>query len=307
MVTAVIAALALGCVPGGGPSQEPTFTFDKARAWDHLIKQVDFGYRVPGEPAHIECRDYLAAELRKHTDNVRFQEFTHRWSQTGRTLRMWNVVGEQDWADAKVRVVVLAHWDTRPTADMENDILKQRKPIAGANDGASGVAVLLELARVMRQHKPKDLGIMYLFTDGEDLGPGLNEMFLGAEHFAKNLPRPRPDYGILLDMVGDKDLEIPMEPNSVNYAPGLMRDLFNHAHQIGLGKTFPKRNGPWIEDDHIPLNRAGLPTIDLIDFDYPYWHTLQDTPDKCSPESLEKIGRLMESWLRQDPPWRYTR
>jgi Zn-dependent M28 family amino/carboxypeptidase len=215
---------------------------------------------------------------------------------------MWNVIGEQNWKDAKVRVLLLAHWDTRPTADMDPDEAKRLQPILGANDGASGVAVLLELARVLKVAKP-EVGIMYLFTDGEDLGPGLEEMFLGARAFARSMPTPRPDYGILLDMVGDKNLEVPMEPNSQRYAPDLVRELYRHAAQIGLKKTFPMVYGLPISDDHIPLNEAGLPTIDLIDFTYEPWHTHADTVDKSSPESLGKVGKLLESWLTKKPPF----
>jgi len=244
--------------------------------------------------------------MKKSCDNVRLQEFTHKWSRNGRVLPMWNIVGEQNWKDAKTRVVLLAHWDTRPTADMELDSIRQSTPIAGANDGASGVAVLLELMRTFKEKAP-EVGIMYVLTDGEDVGPELDEMFLGAKVLAKNLPTPRPDYGILLDMIGDKDLEVPMEPNSVSYARNLMYALYTHAAQVGLGRTFPMVPGPAIEDDHMPLNQAGFPTIDLIDFSYPAWHTLKDTPDKCSPESLGKVGKLLETWFRKSPPYQFKK
>ncbi len=242
-------------------------------------------------------------EMRKHCENVRTQEFSHRWSRDSRTYTMWNVLGEQNWKDAKVRVVLLAHWDSRPFADQELDPAKAKKPVLGANDGASGVAVLLELMRAVKGRLPKDLGILYLMTDGEDLGPELTEMFLGAEHFAKNIPNPRPDYGILLDMIGDADLQIPVEPNSNYYARDLVRAFYRHAASIGLKDTFPDKYGMVIEDDHIPLNRAGIPTMDLIDFEYEPWHTLRDTPDKCSAASLGKVGKAMESWLLQTPVW----
>ncbi len=216
-------------------------------------------------------------------------------------MTMWNVVGDQNWANAKTRVLLITHWDTRPYADQEWDAAAAKKPVLGANDGASGVAVLLELARVLKQTLPPDVGVTYLFTDGEDLGPSLSEMFLGAVHFTKNMPKPRPDYGILIDMIGDKDLQVPMEPNSMRYAPTLHKAVYDHAEKIGLGKTFPKIEGPVIEDDHIPLNRAGLPTIDLIDFDYEHWHTVNDTVDKVSADSLGKVGKLLQSWLEQKP------
>jgi Zn-dependent M28 family amino/carboxypeptidase len=272
-----------------------------------LKKQCDFGPRPPGSEAHRKTQAWLAEEMRKYCDNVRIQSFSHYWSVNQRTLAMGNVLGEQNWKDAKVRVVLLAHWDTRPYADHDPDPEKAKLPILGANDGASGVAVLLGVMRAMKDNLPKDLGILYLMTDGEDLGPGLDEMFLGATHFSKNLPTPKPDYGILLDMVGDKDLVIPVEPYSYEAAPELMRDLFGLAARLGMSSTFPWRGGPRIEDDHRPLIRAGIPTIDLIDFSYEPWHTAGDTVDKCSPGSLGKVGRLMVAWLRQAPVWQPPR
>ncbi|MFZ4507097.1 MAG: M28 family peptidase [Fimbriimonas sp.] len=284
-----------------------TADFDANLAWGHLTKQVAFGPRKPGTTGHIQCRDWLTSELKKSCENVRLQELSHKWSADGKTYTMWNILGEQNWEKAKVRVLLLAHWDTRPTADMEQDDAKAAKPILGANDGASGVAVLLELARALKLQSHPDVGVMFLLTDGEDLGPGLDEMFLGARAFAKAIPTPRPEYGILLDMIGDKDLRIPIEPNSYAAAPDLVRNLYRHADKIGLGTTFPATLGPTIEDDHIPLIQAGLPTIDLIDFDYAPWHTLGDTVDKCSPASLGKVGRLLASWLRQPTPYRLSK
>lgn len=277
-------------------------SFSKQLAWNHLVKQVNIGPRYPGSDGHLKCRDWIVEEMKKVAQDTATQEFTHKWSK-GPTKTMWNVTATQGWKDAKVRIVVLAHWDTRPTADYDPVPANQGKPILGANDGASGVAVLVELARVMQFRRPKDLGIMYLFTDGEDLGPSLDEMFLGAKHFVKNLPSPRPDYGILLDMIGDKDLKIPVEPNSLSYARELTLAFFNLAKVRGFGSTFPMEEGPIIEDDHIPLNQAGIPTLDLIDFDYEPWHTLGDTIDKCSADSLGKVGDMMVEWLVQSPPF----
>ncbi len=297
------------CVSVAGSSQstpaKAALSFDQTKAWEHLVKQCGFGPRFPGSAAHVKCRDFLFAEMKKHVSNVRLQELAHKWSRDGKTYTMWNVLGDQNWADAKVRVVVLAHWDTRPTADMESSPADRAKPIVGANDGASGVAVLLVLMRVMKERAPKDLGILYLLTDGEDLGPELQEMFLGAVHFAKNPGKPKPDYGILLDMIGDKDLSIPMEPNSDYYAQPLLRAFYRHVGTLGLRSTFPQAFGPIIADDHIALNESGIPTIDLIDFSYEPWHTLADTQDKCSADSLGKVGRALESWLSQSPPWAF--
>ncbi len=204
-------------------------------------------------------------------------------------------------------MLLVAHWDCRAEAELDRDTANQKKPIPGADDNASGVAVLLELSRVLKDHLPAGVGIEYLMTDGQALGPKRNEMFLGSEAFAKDLPNhPKPTYGIVVDMVGKKDLNVPMELNSMMHAKTLCYALCRHASQIGLGDVFPMDFGLELADDHVPLNLAGVRTIDLIDFHYlQYYHTLQDTPDKCSPDSLGKVGKLLQTWLQKDPPFTY--
>lgn len=278
--------------------------FDGKRAYEDLVTQCSFGPRKPGSEAHKKCRDWLQAEMAKSCDDVRLQEFRHEWSQTSKQVTMWNIIGEQNWKDAKVRVVLMAHWDTRPYADQDWDRENQLKPIVGANDGASGVAVLLELMRAFKKDLPKEVGIQYVLDDGEDLGPRLDEMFLGARAYVRVMPNPKPDYGILLDMIGDKDLRVPMDPESLRYARPVVHALYDHAKSIGLGSTFPSVEGPEISDDHVPVNEAGIKMIDLIDFDYDPWHTMQDTADKCSAESLGKVGKLLESFLRKQPAFK---
>lgn len=309
LATLALFALASHAVPTP-PQQDPTVAkapavkFDSARAWTDLTTQVAFGPRKPGTEAHLKCREYIVEEMKKTCDNVRKQPFSHIWSRTNDRVNMWNVLGEQNWKDAKVRVLLIAHWDTRPSAEQDPNPDNRLKPIPGANDGASGVAVLLELARVLKGNLPPGVGVQYLMVDGEDLGPGLEEMFLGARYYAANLPAERPNYGILLDMIGDKDLQVPLEPQSLRYARPVVRALFKHAKTVGLESTFPSIEGPPIEDDHICINQAGIPTVDLIDFDYPDWHTLTDTPDKCSAESLGKVGKLLETFLRKSTPFK---
>lgn len=273
-------------------------TFDADKAFALLKAQCDIGPRYPGSEGQKKMRDWLVAQCKKYTDSVTTQEFTHRWSVTRRDVTMYNVVAKMDFG-AKKTVLLLAHWDTRPYANEDPDPKNRNKPIIGANDGASGVAVLLELMRVFKENEP-DTNITFLFTDGEDLGPEINEMFLGAKHFAKLMKPGEYEYGILLDMVGDKDLEIPKELFSLQYARSLVDRFYRHAQAIGLGSTFPNRNQSYVWDDHLPLNEAGLPTMNLIDFTYEPWHTLQDTIDKCSAESLGKVGRAVESFLRTE-------
>jgi glutaminyl-peptide cyclotransferase len=279
--------------------------FDQNLAWEHLIKQVAFGPRVPGTEAHAKTAKYIFDEMNKYCDGVREQGFSYRWPKTGQTLHFKNLIGTQNWQNSSIRVVLTTHWDSRPQADNDPNVANQNKPVPAANDGASGVAVILELMRVLKKQAPT-VGIMYFINDGEDLGPSADDMFLGARVFAEDIPkmRPKPTYGILLDMIGDKDLSIPMEPGSVDAAPDLMMAFYRHAKSIGLGATFPMVPGDRVNDDHLPLIEKGLPTIDLIDFNYPEWHTVNDTPEYCSAESLGKVGKMLQSWFTMEKPWR---
>ncbi len=254
--------------------------------------------------AHKECQDYILAEMKKTCDEAHTQDFSYYWRFGRKNLKLANLIGTQNWKDAKTRVVLLAHWDCRPEADRDPDPANRNKPIMGADDGASGVAVLLELARVMKGRVPKDLGIMYFMTDGEDVGPESNEMYLGVKQFMRELPKPKPDYGILLDMIGNKGVRVPMEPGSLRGDTGIVeRAFYRNAAEAGLSSTFTNEIGDEIEDDHLVLIHGGIPTIDLIDFNYQPWHTVQDTVDKCSADSLKKIGAGLETWLLKDPPF----
>jgi glutaminyl-peptide cyclotransferase len=295
---------ACGNTPVPEPTQQPkpapvvTINFDGVKAYELLKAQTDMGTRHPGSPGHKKCLEWIQSQAKLYSDKVTTQGFSHKWSKNGRTYEMTNVIATMSFGKPKTALLI-AHWDTRPTADQEYDPQKAAQPIPGANDGASGVAVLLELMRAFKQ-TPPEVNVVFLFVDGEDLGPGLDEMFLGAKHFAKNLPKQKLDYGILLDMVGDKDLRIPKEPNSSIYAGDLLTRFYKTAQLHGYEKTFPNEFQGAIYDDHLPINDAGIPTIDLIDFDYPHWHTLQDTADKCSPASLTKVGSVVEIFLRTE-------
>lgn len=278
-------------------SSRPTFNhkFDESRAWSYLQKQCDFGPRNPGSKGHQECRDWLQAQLAQTADKVVTQDFKHTFQGKSYTFRnIFGVYGE----DKDRWIILCAHWDTRPFADQELDKELQKQPILGANDGASGVAVLLEMARMFKDKQP-DVGVIIALFDGEDLGFRLEDMLLGSRAFAANWKTilgsvtDSVDYAILLDMVGAKDMRIPREPNSQDAAPWLMDAIWKHAAEAGLGRYFPDETGPAITDDHIPLIEAGIPAVDLIAFDYAYWHTVEDTPDKCSPRSLKVVGEVV--------------
>ena len=266
--------------------------FNASRAWDDLINQVNAGPRVPGMPGHDAVREYMLRELRATTDRVDVQDFT--WEVRGTNLNMSNVFGVFG-PDQPSKVVLAAHWDTRPWADQDPNPANHETPIPGANDGASGVAVLLEVARVL-QTAPPPIGVIILMLDGEDYGPGIDAMFLGSRYWAQQMVPERPAWGILLDMIGDRELTIPREDTSQMRAGAVNDRVWQAAQQLGRPE-FVNRPGGAILDDHVPILDQGVPMIDLIDFSYgprhSWWHTLEDTPDKCSPDSLAAVGQVV--------------
>ena len=280
-------------------NRKPKNSFDAQRAFKILEKQCEFGPRPPGSPAHRQTQNYLFTELEKYADNVALQP--HQYVVEGVTLQLNNILAEfgpkassvTPGGPSRETLLLAAHWDTRPFADHDPNPENRDTPILGANDGASGVAVLLEIARVLKLHPPPRRIIIVLF-DGEDYGRSVDDMFIGSRYFAQNLGKWRPDYGILLDMIGDKDLRIPIERYSWNANPEFVQAIWNRAAALGLA-PFQHRLGAAILDDHVPLIKVGIPMVNIIDFTYPYWHTVEDTVDKCSPKSLEVVAGLVIS------------
>ena len=249
---------------------------------------------------HPACLEWMAGVLKPLAEKVERQEFTA--SLGSKRLPMTNLIATWGASGAAQGEGLLfaAHWDTRPSADEEPNFADRKKPIPGANDGASGVAVLLELARLLKQ-SPPPVPVTLVFFDGEDYGPSLERMFLGSQYFAQHLPPGTPRQGALLDMIGDRELVIPKEKYSIDAAPRVVEAVYKIAKRLGYEKQFPDENGPSIMDDHLPLIQSGLQVIDLIDFNYgpnhSWWHTHQDTPDKCSPASLKVVGDVMAEWI----------
>jgi hypothetical protein len=280
--------------------------FSGQRAFEVLLKQTSFGPRNPNSRGHRDCLDYLAKTLRGLAQEVRLQDFTHT-GYKGESLQLTNVVASFR-PDLQQRILLCAHWDTRPRADQDPDPTKRDTPILGANDGASGVAVLVELARLLKEETPP-VGVDLVLFDGEDYGMESDHAsyLLGSRHFASTRPPAYlPRYGILLDMVGDTYLELPREGYSVRYAPDIVDLVWNKARDLGIGQ-FVADVGPEIIDDHLPLNEAGIKTIDLIDFNYPdpsnrFWHTHQDTPEHCSLQSLEAVGTVLTHVIYTQKP-----
>ena len=276
--------------------------FDEDHAFSYLVAQCDFGPRNPGSDGYYACLDYLITELDQSANEIILQDFSYQEQRYNKQYNLENIIARFN-PDSEFQTVISAHWDTRPWADQEDLRQDRDQPIIGANDGASGVAILLELAKIMGENPPP-IGVNLVFFDGEDLGvPGENETYCqGSRFFAKNLPIPRPDEAINLDMVGDKQLVLPIERYSLEYHPKLVRHLWDRAKDMGLD-AFIGRVDYAIYDDHIPLNEiAGIPSIDLIDFKYPnsyanFWHTLNDIPENCSEESLGQVGDLMVDYI----------
>jgi hypothetical protein len=271
-------------------SQVPPF--NPERAFEYLKKQCAFGPRNPGSDGHRRCLTFLVEELEKYADTVVRQPFMFTDYRTQKSHTLTNVIAS--FGRQGERILLCAHWDTRPIADFDPDPKKRDMPIPGANDGASGVAILLEISRILKENPPVR-GIDIILFDGEDSGQeGRSDTWCqGSRYFADNKGlNYRPRYGILIDMIGDRDLHIPVERYSQQYAPDLVDRVWTKAEDLGL-YAFDRSLGPDVVDDHRELFRVGIPAIDLIDFDYPYWHTTQDTEDKCSAESLGMVGTLL--------------
>ena len=271
-------------------SQVPDF--NQEQAYNYLLEQCDIGYRFPGSEGHQKCLDYLYAELKKYTEAVVKQPFPFTDPRTGKTYQLHNIISS--FGQQPNRILLCAHWDTRPVADQDPDPHNRNKPILGANDGASGVAVLLEIARLMKSNPPP-LGVDIILFDGEDSGvEGSNDTWCrGSNYFAQHKRSDYfPQYGILLDMIGDRDLQIPVEGYSQKYIPGIVDKVWTKAEELNL-TVFEREKQFYMVDDHLELLKVGISCVDIIDFTYPPWHTVEDTPDKCSPESLGIVGKLL--------------
>jgi glutaminyl-peptide cyclotransferase len=266
--------------------------FNQTRAFNYLEKQCAFGPRYPGSEGHQKCLAYFLDELEKYADSVIQQPFPFFDPKSYQLYRLTNIIAS--FGNHSKRILLCAHWDTRPWADNDPNPQNRDRPILGANDGASGVAVLLEIAHVLKTNPPS-IGVDIVLFDGEDSGiQGQTETWCqGSRFFGQSKCLVHlPMYGILLDFVGDKDLHFPVEINSHRFAPEIVDLVWGKAFELGL-PAFDRSLGYEMIDDHLELLKVGIPAVDIIDFDYPYYHTLEDTEDKCSPESLGIVGTLL--------------
>ena len=260
--------------------------FSGQRAYDSVVQQVALGPRITGSAVNRQLGDQVLNELSANGWQTSTQDFTYR------DTPVRNLIGVK--GEGENIVILGAHYDTRRRADQ--DPTHPDQPVPGANDGASGVAVLLELSRVLQIDKP-DQQVWLVFFDAEDNGDldGWN-WIVGSTSFANSLTIT-PTAVVVIDMVGDQQQNIYLERNSNS---SVANAIWDAAAGLGYGAQFIKQTKWDMVDDHTPFLMRGWKAVDIIDFDYPYWHTTQDTPDKISAESLERVGRTLIAWLKSD-------
>lgn len=282
--------------------------FKGEAALEYAKAQVAFGPRVPGTEAHRRTGDWIVEQMRARADSVEVRSWTHV-TQTGQSLPMRNIIGRFR-PGVESRVLYVAHWDTRPTADNERNIGARQRPIAGANDGASGVALLIALADALRE-TPPNYGVDLLFVDGEDYGEfgkwedttQNRDVLVGSQHFARTAPNTyKPIFGVVWDMIGDANLQIYQEQHSIENAPEVVARVWGMARELGYDRFFIPEGKGYITDDHLPLLQAGMRVVNVIDIDYctdgrtgcfgesTWHHTHGDTIDKLSARSFQIVG-----------------
>jgi glutaminyl-peptide cyclotransferase len=263
--------------------------FNGEQALKDVEYQVGLGPRVPESPGHDQIVNWIQSQLKEAGWSVEVQE-TQRMGHP-----IQNVIGK--WGEGSPWIILGAHYDSRLAADQDPSQSNHALPVPGANDGASGVAVLLEMARDLPSHLKKIANpgqIWLVFFDAEDNGdlPGW-DWLLGSQAFVDELTG-KPSAVVVVDMIGDKDLNIYQERNS---SSNLINEIWSQAAELGYSAQFIPKYKYGMIDDHTPFLKAGIPAVDIIDFDYPYWHTLADTPDKVSAQSLKVVGDTLIAWL----------
>lgn len=290
--------------------------FDTDSAFEYIDRQVSFGPRVPGTKANDDCAQYLIDELKRHNaENVTTQKAVVT-AYNGDKLPITNIMASYR-PEMKKRLLLVAHYDTRPWADADYDRSHHSKPVPGANDGASGVGVILELARMMGGAQPP-VGVDILFVDAEDYGQ--SEGFsnhddtwaLGTQYWVRNMPYhpdSLPDYGILLDMVGGIDAKFHREYFSDQLARDVVDKVWSMANASGFGERFVNMEGGAVIDDHVFINRAGIPTIDIIESNNvvthsfnPTWHTMDDDMQHIDLQALKAVGQTMANLIYSEKP-----
>ncbi|MBX9626462.1 MAG: M28 family peptidase [Gemmataceae bacterium] len=280
--------------------------FDPERALKYLKQLCDLGSRVSGTEGMRKQQDLLEAHFKEHGAAVTRQEFQAKQHSRRDKTPMANLVISWNPA-ADRRVLICSHYDTRPIADQEANRASWNRPFASANDGTSGAALMMELAHHMKGLKGA-VGVDFVLFDGEEYvfetnrtGAGGDKYFFGSEHFAddylktRNTRKHRYEAGVLLDLFSGKDAKLKVEQYSYAAAPKLVDQVWGVAAAVGA-KSFRYEAGYEVQDDHLALNRAGIPCVDVIDFDYPHWHKLTDTPDKVSGDQMAEVAKVLATW-----------
>lgn len=282
-------------------------TFDSDSAYAYVARQVAMGPRVPGSPANAECARYIVRELTRHGADTVTEQRASVTAYNGDVLPINNIMGRFN-TEAPTRLLLLAHYDTRPWADSDPDQANHASPVPGANDGGSGVGVLLEIARQISKTQPK-VGVDMLFVDAEDYGQesGFSNhdetWALGTQYWIEHMPYAQdalPRYAILLDMVGGIDAKFHREYFSNNSARNIVDKVWGIAARSGYGSRFVNLDGGAVVDDHVYINKAGIPAIDIIESKNdvtksfsPTWHTINDDLDNIDRASLKAAGQTV--------------
>jgi glutaminyl-peptide cyclotransferase len=293
----------LGLVSGCGPSDSPAPGFDEVRAFQYLEDQVKFGPRVPGTEEAGMCRQYFYQHFESLGFSVDSQTAYFIDTYTGVDTPLVNIIVHIEGDDQGLPILLAAHYDSRPRADLAFDSTYLDSAIDGANDGASGVAILMELAVLCAEKKPP-VDIDLLLLDAEDWGKSgdRDQYLLGSKEFARAGIREKYRFGIVIDMIGDASQQIYREQFSETYHPDLNNMIWQAATALGV-TTFVDSVKYTMLDDHIPLSAGGVPTVVVIDFDYPYWHTEMDGVAQCSPVSLANVGRVITMIVYSPSLW----
>ncbi len=273
--------------------------FDADKAFDLVLQQCSIGPRYPGSKGQIECRDFIVKNLSKYSSDILVDNHKIEDPLTKDSVNIYNIFHRFN-PDKDNRILLIAHWDTRRYADKDPDSLNHRKPVIGANDGASGVAVLLAILEQLNKTKLNNIGVDFLFADAEDMGlygdPGT--WAIGSRLFSSKYPTQLPKFGICVDMVADKDLDLEIEKYSYEMAPSLVNYIWSIAKDNNYDHIFKNQLGPAIIDDHLSFSMmTGVPSIDIIDFNYEYWHTINDIPENISKNSLDIVGHVLTEFL----------
>jgi hypothetical protein len=283
----------------GGADAAP---FDAKRAMGYLEALCAIGPRISGTEGMAKQQELLKKHFEDLGATVELQKFTARQKSQEQPVEMANLIVSWN-PERERRVILCSHYDTRPIADQEPNPRKWHDPFVSANDGGSGVALLMELGHAMKDLKT-EVGVDFVFFDGEEyiFDPHGDRYFLGSERFAseyrKNKPKFKYTAAILLDMIGGKNARFPIESNSWFQAAVVVKEVWGIAGDL-KAPAFQAAEGPTVEDDHVALSRGGIPAIDIIDFSYQHWHRLSDVPENCSGASLEQVARVLSVWLQR--------